>query len=231
MLQRAIGISRLSGSARATAGVRTSTDRAQAARRVLGRQVALRLGQQLVADHELAHVGAQERRIEVRVDLPVVGRPVTERRLVPAHRVRERPLEQPVVAASQLVQDDRQVVARRVVEVGQARGGSLGHEQRLERPGRPERHDDEPLVALDDDPLAARLAARRNRAAAACRSPPGGRAAWRPRARHHRAAPCRPRSGRADAGSRHPSPRRGSRRPGPSGNRRRARRSARPTRR
>ena len=41
---------------------------------VLGGQVALGLGQQLVADHELADVGPQERRVEMGVDLPVVGR-------------------------------------------------------------------------------------------------------------------------------------------------------------
>ena len=41
---------------------------------LLGRQVALGLGEQLVADHELADVRAQERRVEVAVDLPAVDR-------------------------------------------------------------------------------------------------------------------------------------------------------------
>src|SRR6478609_623408 len=49
-------------------------DRAQPPGRILGRQVPLRLGEQLVADHELAHVAAQERRVEVRVELPRLGR-------------------------------------------------------------------------------------------------------------------------------------------------------------
>ncbi len=45
---------------------------AQALGGAFGRDVALRLGQQLVADHELAHRGrAQQRRVEVRVQVPL----------------------------------------------------------------------------------------------------------------------------------------------------------------
>ena len=55
------------------------------------------------------------------------------------------------------MQDDGEVVASRIVQFGQPRRRALRHEQGLERPGRPERHDDQPLVGLDDDPLAPRL--------------------------------------------------------------------------
>ena len=60
---------------RAVGGLGTSSatpgdDRPQAGGGILGRQVALGLGQQLVADHELAHVRPQQRRVEVGVHLP-----------------------------------------------------------------------------------------------------------------------------------------------------------------
>src|SRR3954470_2473071 len=93
-------------------------DGAQSSGRVLGRKVALGLREQLVADHELAHVPAQQRRGEMRMELPGLDRlgvVVTERRLVPAHRVRERPLEQAVVSPDQLMQDASEVVPRSVV--------------------------------------------------------------------------------------------------------------------
>ena len=110
-----------------------------------------------------------------------------------------------------------QAVARGVVEVGQAGRRTLRDEQRLERPGRPERHDDQPVVVLDDDPLAARLLVDVVEQQAAAGRLEVARAGRHPRARPRRAAPCRPRSGRADAGWRRPSPRPGSRTPGPSG--------------
>ena len=65
------GSGRASPVARLVARRHAGTDRPQPLGGVLGRQVALRLGQQLVADHELAHVGPQQRRVEVGVDLPV----------------------------------------------------------------------------------------------------------------------------------------------------------------
>ena len=116
--------------------------------------------------------------------------------------------------------------------LGQPRRRPARDDQRLERPGRPERDDDEPLVVLLDDPLAARLLVGVVEQQAAPGARRGGAAGPRPR------APPRPGSAVPgpdlavrDAGSRRPSPRPGSRRPGPSGSRRRARRSARPRRR
>ncbi len=88
---------------------------------VLGRDVPLGLGQQLVADHELAHVLAQQRRQDVRVQLPVVGRRRPERRLVPAHGVGERSLEEGVVAPEQPAQDRGQRVAPSGLQVRQPR--------------------------------------------------------------------------------------------------------------
>ena len=66
------GIAGLAGAvAPGSAGVAAPpTDRPQPPGGVLGGQVALGLGEQLVADHELADVGPQQRRIEVGVDLP-----------------------------------------------------------------------------------------------------------------------------------------------------------------
>src|SRR3954451_7721983 len=133
-------------------------DRAQPPGRILRCQVALRLGEQLVADHELPDVAAQEWRIEMGVDLPMIALRCPERRLVPAHRIRKRPLEQAVVPPDQLVEDVGEVRSRGVVEIGQARGRPLRHDEGLERPGRPERDDGQPLVGLHDRPLSGRLA-------------------------------------------------------------------------
>src|SRR4051812_42492395 len=49
-------------------------DGAQASGRVLGREVALGLREQLIADHELAHVAPQQRRVEKSVHPPGSGR-------------------------------------------------------------------------------------------------------------------------------------------------------------
>ena len=77
------------------------------------------------------------------------------------------------------------------------------------------------LVGLGRRPAGRRSPGRRSRAAGArpvraVIAPPGSPSSRRGL---DRAAPCRPRPGRADAGSRRPSPRPGSRRPGPSGTR------------
>src|SRR3954468_15323535 len=90
-------------------------DRPEPPGRILRRQVALRLGEQLVADHELADVAAQEWRIEMGVALPMIVVRCAERRLVPAHRIRKRPLEQAVVPPDQLVEVVGEVRSREVV--------------------------------------------------------------------------------------------------------------------
>src|ERR1051325_10385715 len=64
--------------------------RAQTRRRILGGQVALWRTQHFKSDHELAYCrGAQERRVEMRVHVPLVVRRAVGRAHVEAHRVRE----------------------------------------------------------------------------------------------------------------------------------------------
>ena len=74
----------------------------------------------------LRTVAAQQRRVEVRVELPVSVGLAAERRLVPAHRVRERPLEQGVVAAEEPLRAAASASRCGVVEVGQALGRARG---------------------------------------------------------------------------------------------------------
>ena len=106
-----------------------------------------------------------------------------------------------------------------VVEVGQARGRPLGDDA-ASRTARPPRTGRRPASRRSRSTTRGppRLLADvvEQQPASPCRVASAG-AAPRPRARPRRAAPCRPRSGRADAGSRRPSPRPGSRTPGPSG--------------
>ena len=80
----------------------------QARGRLFRRQVALRFRQHLETDHELAHAGrAQQRRIDVRMQLPVHA--VIAAAPVPAHRVRKRQVEQPVVGRQQLRKNARKI--------------------------------------------------------------------------------------------------------------------------
>ena len=76
------------------------TDRAQTFGGLFSRQVTLGFCQHFIADHKLTHRrGAQQRRVEVRMQLPVLVFFTVERRAVPAHGVGERALEQVVVTA------------------------------------------------------------------------------------------------------------------------------------
>src|SRR5690606_24705082 len=85
---------------------------AQVSRRRLGREVALGLGQHLVADHELAHsCRAQQRRVEVGMKLPVLVTARITWCAVPAHWVREGDFKQVVIADEQRLKDVRQRVA------------------------------------------------------------------------------------------------------------------------
>ena len=145
--------------ARRGPGAGDRADRPQPLGGVLGGEVALGLGEQLVADHELADVRAQQRRVEVARG--PASRSVGRRR-------RTAPGASPSstgTAAGTARRSGR--AARRSTparpsraaasELGQPRGRPPRDQQRLERPGRPERHDHQPLVVLDDDPRAARL--------------------------------------------------------------------------
>ena len=158
----------------------------------------------------------EQRRIGVGVQLPMVGRRPVEGCLVPAHRVGEGSLEQPVVAGEQLDQRRCQSVAPPSIELRQPGHRLAGHDQRLEWPGRPERDDDQPVVVLDDHPGTAQLLCRVVQQQPPAGRAPDGVAAMRPRGPPPEEARSRPRSAHVDAGSRLPSPRRGSRTPGPS---------------
>src|SRR5262245_8338122 len=73
---------------------------------LLGGDVALGLGQQFEADHELAHGSrAQQRGVEVGVEMPLLVGLAIGGPLVEPHRVRERDLEQIVVARGKLLED------------------------------------------------------------------------------------------------------------------------------
>ena len=79
------------------------------------------------------------------------------RRAVPAHRVWERHPEQPVVAPDEADQRRGEVVAGVRRQLAESRGAPARQDQRLERPDRPERDDDEPRVRGFDDARAAGL--------------------------------------------------------------------------
>ena len=184
----------------------------------LGGQVALGLGEQLVADHELADGRPQERRVEVGVELPVVA----------SGRRRTAPGASPSSTGRAA---EQAVVARRAVDEAPARpsraaSSSSGSRapgawrSAASRTARPPRTGRRPASRRSPRrPAARRSPGRRSRGAAGGPSvevAPLGRILARRLARERGA---RPRSGRADGGSTRPSPRRGSRTPGPSGSR------------
>jgi len=76
---------------------------AQSCCRLLWREVALRLGEHLVTDHEFFdRCGAQERWIEVGMKLPVLEDLVTEGGSMPAHRIGKIAVEECVVPACEI---------------------------------------------------------------------------------------------------------------------------------
>ena len=74
---------------------------------------------------------------------------------MPAHRIRKRHVEQPVVRGQQRDEKPTQLAPRGGRDVGQARDRHQRQDQRLERPHRPVRNDRHPARALVDDALAA----------------------------------------------------------------------------
>ena len=85
--------------------------------------------------------------VPLRVRLAVGGR------LVQPGRVRERHAEEVVVAPREPPQHVGQPVALGAVELRQARHRPPAHDERLEGPHRPERHERDEGVVGDDDPL------------------------------------------------------------------------------
>src|SRR5664280_2051647 len=123
--------------------------RAQPLRRRLRRNVALRGGQHFITDQELAHGrGAQQRRIKMQVQVPFRVLEAVRGPLVDPHRVRERNVEQAVVARRGALEDVRQSVALRVREPVDRRQVPLGNDRGLERPDGPERNHRQEGVVL-----------------------------------------------------------------------------------
>jgi len=89
------------------------------------------------------------------VELPVRSVDAVEWRLVPAHRVWERGVEQAVVAAQQSSEPVGQRVALVIVKVRKPGHGLAGDDQRLEGPGGPERDHDQPVVVASEIPRSA----------------------------------------------------------------------------
>ena len=88
---------------------------------LLCRQVSLGFGQHLVADHKLSHCGrAQERRVKVRVELPVRKLATAKGCPVPTHRVGERCLKEIVVFRQHPLEDVCQRTPLAVDQVRQA---------------------------------------------------------------------------------------------------------------
>src|ERR1017187_7738707 len=123
--------------------------RTQPLRRRLRCNVALRGGQHFVTDQKLAHRrGAQQRRIEMQVQVPFLVLEAVRGPLVDPHGVRERDVEQTVVARRGALQDVRQPVALRVREPVDRRQVPFGNDGRLEWPDGPEGNYHQEAVVL-----------------------------------------------------------------------------------
>src|ERR1039457_112487 len=126
-----------------------TSDLAQPFRRRLRRNVALRGGQHFITDQKLAHrCRAQQRWIEMQVQMPFLVLEVVRGPLVDPHRVRERDVEQAVVARRGALEAVGQDVALRVREPVDRRQVPFGDGRRFERPDGPERDHYQEAVVL-----------------------------------------------------------------------------------
>ena len=106
-------------------------------------EVALGFGEHFVTDHKFFDGGgAEERGIEVGVELPVVEIGWGERGTVPAHGVRERDPEELIVAVEKLLKDLGKRLALSGIEVWEASDGKFGKEESFEGPDSPVGNDD-----------------------------------------------------------------------------------------
>ena len=120
---------------------------------LLRRQIALRLGEHFVADHEFFDRGrAQQRRIKVRMQLPVVAVAGVVRSGVPAHRIRKRGLKQIVVADQQRLQHFRKAGPFRVGQFRQPPHWARRQQQDFIGPDRPEWNHGNPVRVAHHDP-------------------------------------------------------------------------------
>src|SRR5437667_11710423 len=135
-------------------------DLPQPLRRFLRTQIALRRSEQLEANHELADRSrAKQRRIEMRVKMIRSRWRVAKRLLMKTHRVRKRRLEQVVVSRDQSFEHIAERIPLAAAQRSEFPDMPAADEQRLERPGRPERNDHGKRLILADDALAMRLLA------------------------------------------------------------------------
>jgi hypothetical protein len=128
--------------------------RAQAFGGLFWRNVALRFGEQLEADHEFAHsCRAQEWRIGMRMQMPGrVGRTIGGA-LVEAERIGEWDLEQVIVACRQSLKDVRQTRAFLRRQVAESANVSATDDHRLEGPDGPEGNQRNEVIIGADEAL------------------------------------------------------------------------------
>src|SRR6185437_14118807 len=125
---------------------------AQAFGGALRRDIALRHAQHFEADHVFAYCGgAQQRRIEVGMEMPlgVVGS--IERRLMEAHSVREAGLEEIVVARGHAFKRVGKRVALVRSELRQRRAVSAADDECFKRPNRPPGNKRDEVIVFEDD--------------------------------------------------------------------------------
>lgn len=127
----------------------------QPRRGLLCRNVALRIRQHLIADHELLdRRRAQQWRVKVGVQLPMGIRLTIGWLPMPPHRIGETGLEKIVILDQQPLQDICQAVPFSLVKLRQAAHRTPRQQQRLEGPNRPIGHHHHPGAILDHNALA-----------------------------------------------------------------------------
>ena len=121
---------------------------------LFSREIALGFGQQFVADHEfLDRGGAQQRGIEMRMQLPGIMRPGCEGRSMPTHRIGKGGFKEIVVTDEQFLENGGELVAKRRRQLRESLQRLAGQQKDFIRPERPVRNHRNPAFILDDDTL------------------------------------------------------------------------------
>ena len=117
-----------------------------------GGEVALGHAEHFEADHEFANLGgAEERRVEVGVEVHGVVTLSVGGALVEAHGVGEADLEEIVVAGGDRFEDGREGGALGVGEVGEVAEVAAREDEGFEGPGGPVGNEGNEEIILDDD--------------------------------------------------------------------------------
>src|SRR5690348_4889792 len=128
---------------------------AQALRCLLRSQIALRAAQHLETNHKFPYCRrTQQRRIKMRVQMPLGMRSIIGRTLVKAHRIRKWRVEQMIVTRSKFLQHVGERIAFRRRQLVERARVPLGDNHRFERPNRPERNERDEVFVLFNDALA-----------------------------------------------------------------------------